>query len=157
MKLTEIKEHLKNLEFIQFELPNGKLVPKHFHVTEVGIVSKHFIDCGGRVRKEEMINFQLWKANDYEHRLHPEKLLKIIALSEKILKIDANLPIEVEYQGQSIEKYGLEFNGQGFELTTKYTDCLAKDSCGIPEEKTKNKLSELSGQAEACIPGSGCC
>jgi len=157
MKLIEIKEHLKNLEQIQFELPNRELVPRHFHVTEVGLVTKHFIDCGGTVRKEKVINFQLWNANDYDHRLHPEKLLNIIELSEKTLKIDDNLPIEVEYQGQSIEKYGLEFNGQGFALITKYTDCLAKDSCGIPEEKPKTKLSELSGQAETCTPGSGCC
>lgn len=92
MKLLEIKEHLKNLELIQFELPNEELVPRHFHVTEVGIVTKHFIDCGGTVRKEEVINFQLWNANDYDHRLHPEKLLNIIELSEKTLKIDDNLP-----------------------------------------------------------------
>ncbi len=157
MKLIEIKEHLKNLELIQFELPNGELVPRHFHVTEVGIVTKHYIDCGGTLRKEEVINFQLWNANDYDHRLHPEKLLNIIELSEKTLKIDDSLPIEVEYQGQSIEKYGLEFNGQGFVLTTKYTDCLAKDACGIPAEKSKTKLSELGGEVETCTPGSGCC
>ena len=157
MKLIEIKGHLKNLELIQFELPNGELVPRHFHVTEVGIVTKHYIDCGGTLRKEKVINFQLWNANDYDHRLHPEKLLNIIELSEKTLKTDDNLPIEVEYQGQSIEKYGLEFNGQGFVLTTKYTDCLAKDSCGIPAEKSKTKLTELGGQVETCTPGSGCC
>lgn len=157
MKLVEIKKHLRNLTQIQFELPNGGLVPRHFHVTEVGVVSKHFIDCGGTIREEKVINFQLWNANDYDHRLHPEKLLHIIELSEKTLKIDDNLPIEVEYQGHSIEKYGLEFNGQDFILTTKYTDCLAKDSCGIPSQKPKTKLSELNAQTETCAPGSGCC
>ena len=157
MKLTEIKEHLKSIVKIQFKLPNGELVPSHFHVTEVGIVTKHFIDCGGTVRKEEVINFQLWNANDYDHRLHPEKLLNIIQLSEKKLKIDDQLNIEVEYQGQSIEKYGLEFNGESFLLSTKYTDCLAKDSCGIPAQKPKMKLSELSAQTNGCAPGAGCC
>ena len=88
MKLSAIKKTLKNLETIAFELPDGTLVPRHFHVTEVGKVSKHFIDCGGTVRKEEVANFQLWEANDYDHRLHPEKLVNIIELSEKVLELE---------------------------------------------------------------------
>ena len=51
MKLSEIKIHLNKLDKIAFQLPNGSLVPSHFHVTEVGKVSKHFIDCGGSIRK----------------------------------------------------------------------------------------------------------
>ncbi len=155
MKLSEIKNHLKQLEQIAFQLPNGNLVPNHFHVTEVGKVSKHFIDCGGTIRKEEVVNFQLWNANDYDHRLHPEKLRNIIELSEKALHIE-DLEIEVEYQGQTIEKFGLDFNGQNFLLTTKQTDCLAKDNCGIPVEKPRVKLSELQ-KANACNPNSACC
>jgi len=154
MKLSEIKTQLKGLETIAFELPNGDLVPNHFHVTEVGKISKHFIDCGGTVRKEEVISFQLWEANDYDHRLHPEKLVHIIELSEKILGLE-DLPIEVEYQGSTIGKYGLDFNGENFLLTTKQTTCLAQDQCGIPQEKQKIRLSAVG--ANACAPGSGCC
>ena len=87
MKLSQAKSVLKELETIGFKLPNGELVPNHFHVTEVGKITKHFIDCGGTERNEEVVNFQLWNANDYDHRLHPEKLLNIIELSEKVLKI----------------------------------------------------------------------
>ena len=85
MKLSEIKTILGNLNNIAFRLPNGELVPNHFHVTEVGKITKNFIDCGGTVRKEEVVNFQLWDANDYDHRLHPEKLVHIIELSESCL------------------------------------------------------------------------
>lgn len=153
MKLSEIKNQLKQLETIAFELPNGNLVPEHFHVTEVGKISKHFIDCGGTVRKEEVVNFQLWEANDYNHRLHPEKLISIIELSERLLEIE-DLQIEVEYQGETIGKYGLDFNGKNFLLTTTLTDCLAKDKCNIPEEKPKIKISQYTN---SCAPGSGCC
>jgi hypothetical protein len=59
MKLSEIKNRLNTLQDVVFELPDGTLVPNHFHVTEVGIVSKHFIDCGGTVRDERVANFQL--------------------------------------------------------------------------------------------------
>ena len=47
MTLAEIKSALQTLETISFKLPDGSLVPSHFHVTEVGKVTKHFIDCGG--------------------------------------------------------------------------------------------------------------
>ena len=155
MKLSEIKNKLNELKTISFQLPNGTLVPNHFHVTEVGKTSKYFIDCGGTVRKEEVANFQLWNANDYDHRLHPEKLLNIINLSEKVLGIE-DLEIEVEYQAETIGKFGLDFNGTHFLLISKQTDCLAKDQCGIPEEKQKIKFSELQPE-NSCAPGSGCC
>ncbi|MDO6820525.1 MULTISPECIES: DUF6428 family protein [Zobellia] len=155
MKLSEIKTELSKLDKIAFQLPNGELVPNHFHVTEVGKITKHFIDCGGTVRKEEVVNFQLWNANDYDHRLHPEKLVHIIELSEKTLGIE-DLEIEVEYQADTIGKFGLDFDGTNFLLTTKQTDCLAKDNCGIPAEKPKLQFSDL-GQGSSCDPKSGCC
>lgn len=155
MKLSEVKKQLNQLEQITFMLPNGELVPNHFHVTEVGKVSKHFIDCGGTVRTEEVANFQLWNANDYDHSLHPEKLLNILELSEKVLGIE-DLEIEVEYQGDTIGKYGLDFDGTNFLLITTQTDCLAKDKCGIPQEKPKVKLSQLQ-TSTTCQPNSGCC
>jgi len=155
MKLSQIKQQLTQLDRIVFQLPDGNLVPSHFHVTEVGKITKRFIDCGGTVRNEEVANFQLWNADDYDHRLHPEKLLNIIELSEKFLGIE-DLEIEVEYQADTIGKFGLDFNGTNFLLTTKQTDCLAKDQCGIPAEKPKMKLSELQS-ANSCAPGSGCC
>lgn len=158
MTLSEIKNHLKNLNQIAFELPDGSLVPSHFHVTEVGKISKHFIDCGGVLRKEERVNFQLWNANDYDHRLHPEKLVHIIELSEKTLNLK-DVEIEVEYQGETIGKYDLDFNGTNFLLVNKATACLAEDQCGIPpKQKSKLKLSELqSNTGNVCTPNSGCC
>ena len=156
MNLSEIKTLLKHSTKIEFQLPNGELVPSHFHVTEVGKVSKHFIDCGGVERKEDVVNFQLWNADDYDHRLHPEKLLSIIELSESKLGL-SNSEIEVEYQGETIGKYGLDYFDGTFLLLTKKTDCLAKDNCGIPEEKPRVKLSELQNSGGSCAPGSGCC
>jgi len=155
MKLSDVKKELSVLKTISFKLPNGELVPSHFHVTEVGKVSKHFIDCGGTVREEVVANFQLWNANDYDHRLHPEKLLAIIELSETVLCLE-DLEIEVEYQGQTIEKFGLDSDGVHFLLVGKQTDCLAKDKCGIPEDKAKPILPQV--KSGSCgTPGSGFC
>jgi hypothetical protein len=155
MKLSEVKSIVNKLKTIGFQLPNGELVPSHFHVTEVGKIVKHFIDCGGTIRKEEVVNFQLWNANDYDHRLHPEKLLQLIELSEKALAIE-DLEVEVEYQAVTIGKFGLDFNGKYFELTAKQTDCLAKENCGIPVEKQKVKMADLNNEP-CCSPDGNCC
>ena len=154
MKLSQIKKQLIQLDRIAFQLPNGDLVPSHFHVTEVGKITKHFIDCGGTVRNEEVANFQLWNANDYDHRLYPEKLLNIIELSEKVLGIE-DLEIEVEYQAETIGKFGLDFDGNNFLLTSKQTDCLAKDKCDIPVKKQKVKPATLI--EPCCSPDGNCC
>lgn len=151
MKLSDIKRHLAGAEAVNFQLPDGQYVPEHFHVTEVGLVTKHFIDCGGQTRLEKVVNFQLWDANDYEHRLKPQKLLNIIALSERKLGIE-DLDIEVEYQSATIGKYELDFNGTDFLLVAKHTACLAKDKCGVPAPAPSTEIIKEA----CCTPGSGC-
>jgi len=156
MKLSQIKNILKTIEGVNFNLPDGTMVPEHFHVTEVGLITKKFIDCGGTVRKESVVNFQLWDANDFEHRLKPQKLVNIIELSEKVLGI-GDFEIEVEYQSTTIGKYDLDFNGKYFVLLNKKTACLAQDQCGIPAEKHKVKLSDMNNEPSCCNPGGSCC
>lgn len=157
MKLSEVKTLLQALSELNFILPDGSFIPKHFHITEVGGIQKNFIDCGGTIRKEQVINFQLWEANDFDHRLAPQKLLDIIHLSEDKLGLEDH-EIEVEYQGNTIGKYGLEFESGNFLLTVKQTDCLAKDNCGIPNEKLKVSLADIGSNKESnCTPGGGCC
>jgi hypothetical protein len=152
MKLSEIKQHLETAGTVDFKLEDGTRVPEHFHVTEVGVVTKHFIDCGGTVRQEKAANFQLWDANDLEHRLKPAKLQKIIALSEQALGME-DLEIEVEYQSGTIGKYELDYDGTTFILVSKKTACLAADNCGTP--KPKRNLAEL--QTSCCAPDGACC
>ena len=154
MKLSDLKALLPTLENIVFQLENGRLVPEHFHVTEVGQITRDFIDCGGTIRTEKVVNFQLWHAEDLEHRLKPAKLLNIIQLAEEKLGIE-DAAIEVEYQSTTIGKYDLAFNGATFVLKNKSTACLATDACGIPPQKQKIKLAELNNGY--CVPGSGCC
>ncbi|MBZ9627222.1 DUF6428 family protein [Psychroflexus sp. CAK57W] len=150
MTLKQVKEQLAEIDTLQFQLPDGSTVPSHFHVTEVGQVSKDFIDCGGSLRHEKVVNFQLWNDVDIDHRLQPKKLKNIIQLSEKKLFIDDRLEVEVEYQGETIGKYHLDFNDGKFYLVSTLTDCLAKDKCGIPEP-------EEVEQSSCCTPESGCC
>ena len=148
MKINDVKEKLSKLDSVKFILPNGNPIPNHFHVTEVGVITKNFIDCGGMIREHKAISFQLWTADDFDHRLAPQKLLDIINLFEKNITKD-NLEIEVEYQLDTIGKFGLDFDGNNFLLTNKKTDCLDKDKCKIDDSNSKRNLS--------CAPKTGCC
>ncbi len=158
MNISEFKSVLQNSSELSFSLFNGMQVPAHFHITEAGLSTKHFIDCGGTIRTEKLISFQIWVASDTEHRLLPEKLQKIISLAEPLFEGE-DLEIEIEYQSDTIGKYGLSFGNSGFILTPKMTNCLAEDACGIPSSKTKVNLSELisSESAAVCSPSGGCC
>ena len=154
MKISDMKQALIALNAVSFRLPTGEYLPAHFHVTEVGLVRKHFIDCGGVERQEAVANFQLWEAGDYDHRLAPEKFLHILRLSEKILGSD-DLDIEVEYQQATIGKFGLTFDGTDFVLTPKQTACLAQETCGIPAAQSF-ALPQLQSN-NSCSSGGGCC
>jgi hypothetical protein len=156
MKLHQLKEILTDINTVRFQLPKGSMVPIHFHVTEVGLIQKKFIDCGGTMREEQLVNFQLWEADDFDHRLAPQKLKSIIESAEKTLELP-DAEIEVEYQGETIGKYELAFNGLSFLLVNKQTACLAEDACGIPNQKEKMNLSDLQTKNSCCDPKSGCC
>ena len=154
MNVKDFKNTLSTLEKLTFVLPNGSHVAPHFHLTEVGEITKKYVDCGGTVRREKIANFQLWTADDHDHRLSPLKVIDIIEMAEKEIGLE-NLEIEVEYQSETIGKYGLEFQEGRFLLKATRTDCLAKEKCGIPEVQPVNLVSVQS--SSECSPENGCC
>lgn len=158
MKLYQLKQILKTVPQLNFVLEDGRLVPQHFHITEAGLVTKLFVDCGGTIRTHKSICFQIWTADDFEHRLEPQKFLQIISVAQPLFNEGEDLEVLVEYQQETICCYGLDFDGSNFLLTALQTDCLAKDKCGIPPAKKKINLSELQdSKTNNCTPGSGCC
>lgn len=143
MLILEFKEHVANLDVLRFKLPNGH-IPEHFHITEIGVLDKAFVDCGGHQSRSTSVCFQLWTADDFDHRLSPKNLLSIIKSSEKYLKY-GNWNVQVEYQAETIGIWGLELKDGIFCLMPIKTDCLAKDKCGIPVVQND------------CCSGTDCC
>lgn len=142
MRLKEFKERLQTHTNeggeLLFILGDGTLIPPYFHITEMGMKIKHFVDCGGVIRTEECINFQIWTADDFDHRLTSQKLLELIVKNEGLFG-KKDLEIEMEYQTNTIGSYTLEesdYPNALFTLKSKKTNCLAPDKCGI-ENKTK--------------------
>jgi hypothetical protein len=156
MKLSQFKSQLAQAENLSFVLQNGTQVPAHFHITEVGLTTKQFTDCGNTFRIQKTATFQLWTSVDFHHRLEPQKVLKIIESTESMFAGE-DLYIEIEYQQETIGKFGLSFENNQFVLTNTKTDCLAKDNCGIPQ-KVKVSLGQLQATAASCCePNSNCC
>jgi hypothetical protein len=156
MKLSKFKEALRSVDTIRFQTPDGDDVPGHFHITEAGLTTKHFIDCGGTVRKESSVSMQLWTAEDYDHRLSAEKLLGILEKADPLLG-SSDLDVEIEYQSDTIGRYSVEFEKSGFQLVSTQTDCLAKDACGITPSVVELQSDDVEQPASVCTPGSGCC
>ena len=153
MLLSTLKQSLTKANKLQFQLPNGQFVPAHFHLTEVGHVTRNYIDCGGTLRQENKLNLQLWVASDTDHRLKPSSVLDILQLAEKQLAF-ADMEVEVEYQESTIGRYRLAFDGAVFQLINTQTACLAPDQCGIPQEKPRVRVT---ASGVSCDPNSGCC
>ncbi|MEI8108897.1 MAG: DUF6428 family protein [Verrucomicrobiota bacterium] len=139
---------------IHFRLPDGDSVPAHFHITEVAHVQKNFIDCGGTTRSSITCQLQAWVADDQDHRITTDKLAQIIRLATPILGANP-LPVELEYEDCSISQFPIvsaHISPEGvlFLLSSKHTDCLAKELCGIPTPTSEN-------QPNTCNSSSGCC
>ena len=146
MKLDELKSILESQpdKFPRFILPDGDQVPAHFHLTEVGHVAKNFIDCGGTIRKTESSVLQLW-VNDGDplHRLNAGKMAKILGLGRRVLP-HYDLDVEVEYDDYAISQFPItSFETSGdhldFTMTTKHTDCLAREKCDAGDNSCRSE------------------
>ena len=157
MKLSEFKNQLENVAQLEFVLQNGQKVPSHFHITEIGMTKKQFTDCGNTFRISKKATLQLWTSVDFYHRLEPKKVISIIEATSGMFDGE-DLEIEIEFQQETVGKFGLEYIDNQFVLTNTKTDCLAKTNCGIPVEKIKIKLNELQEKiTSCCTPTSNCC
>jgi len=131
-KLIEILEHHAQSE-ITLKLPDDSCVPPHFHITEVGLIKRTFIDCGGKNHHKENALLQVWIAHDYNHRVQAGKLAQII---RKATHVIPSQELEVEFEHEApvltqlpIERYELSEGMITLYLRYKATDCLAKDIC----------------------------
>jgi hypothetical protein len=138
MLLSQFKATLNRLPAatLRIVLPDGDTIPDDFHITEVGYVTKRFVDCGGTVRSTGACVLQAWVArNDKEHRLSAGKLASILELARDLVPSD-DAEMEIEYEGCLISQFPVlaaEASGGviSFSLGRKHTDCLAREACGL--------------------------
>lgn len=156
---TKYQQFIDNLSkkpqsLIKFYLPNGNQIPEYFHLTDVGSVFRHFIDCGAQVRDESYVQIQLWLGKDIDHRLNGETALKILSQSSVVLNKLPNLQktdVIIEYKEELTSQYPIErieHTDQEIKIYLKSseTQCLA----AIRHEQDK-----VGG--ESCCGPKSCC
>lgn len=160
MKLSQFSDLLQGHPDKQFHLtlPGDSAVPVSFHITEVGHVTKKFIDCGGKVHTVQTCQLQAWLGSDTDHRLLAGKMAEVLGLAKAkgVLPLGEDLDMEIEYEDAALSQYpiagyAITDNAVVLTLAAKHTDCLAKESC-LPS------LPMLAGADTGCGCGpSGCC
>ena len=140
---------------LQFVFPDGGSIPAHFHVTEVGHVTKDFIDCGGTRRTTSTCVLQTLVAHDIDHRLTSTRFASILLLTGSVLPSD-DLPVEVEYDEGTTSLFELveievRDSCVSMLLGPKHTACLAPDKCGLDDAS-----GPAADQPTACEPSENC-
>ena len=135
MTLAQLKTHLaKHPKLnIRFILPSGEHIPAHAHVTEVALIDKKFVDCGGTFRTDSTCRLQTWVAEDLDHRLDAGTLLRILNKAGSFLPND-QLGVDVEHELEFITQFPIASaepfgNELVLTLAVRHTDCLAKEKC----------------------------
>jgi len=118
---------------IVLELPDGTTAPAHFHITEIGAISKAFLDCGGKSHTGQTCVLQVWVVDDYDHRIQAGKLGGILGKAQNLFD-SAEIPVEFEHEApvltrMPIESHQVDEHTITFHLSYKKADCLAKDIC----------------------------
>jgi len=139
-----------------FRFSNGNMLAPHFHITEVGKVTKDFVDCGGTRRTSETCMLQTLVADDVDHRITADKLASIFEKTD-VLGLEGWFDVEAEVQIDTIGIFSVASaavdNGKlVFELAAKSTACLAPDKCGLDVVPISNAAPVASAEAD-----SGCC
>ncbi len=141
-----------------FQFAAGDTLAPHFHITEVGCVTKDFVDCGGTRRSTRSCVLQTLVADDLAHRLTAGKLGGILEKAS-VLQMAPETPVELEIQRESVSLYALDGLVESddsetvtFVIQSKQTACLAPDRCGIPSLT----IVSADGSDSQCS-GPGCC
>ncbi len=159
MKLSQFSALLASYPNKSFRLilPGENVVPASFHITEVGHVAKKFIDCGGKLHTIQSCQLQAWLGGDTDHRLYAGKMAGVLDLARAkgILPEGEDLEVEIEYEDTVLSQYPVASftvtnSAVVLTLTTKHTDCLAKEVC-LPA------LPMAAGAMSGCGCGTDCC
>lgn len=150
MKLKELKATLALHPdaIARLILPDGDEIPGHFHITEVGHITKRFIDCGGKIHEPtDTCLLQTWIGDDDDHRLKAGTFAKILQLGDKVLPHD-DMEVAVEYDCCVVAQYPIasaHFTGTHIDLQlgAKRTACLARE-----RRQSEGSCCGSSGEAE---------
>jgi len=171
LRWSAFKEKLSsNAElFLQFLYGDHELVDPSYHITEIKQAPITSVDCGGKLNSWTEIIIQLWEpgSDGQERAMKVGKALSIIELVEKMLELDLDAEVKVEFGNSKFDTRQLfpsaiRIEGENLivDLETDQVQCKAKgrnETCGtVKSSEIDNRISELVAAPQAALTG-GCC
>ena len=156
---------------LQFQYAWDKWVAPSYHITEIKQAPIVSVDCGGKKNAWTEIIVQLMEPSvkQQDRAMKVRKALSIVDLVEKVLPLDTNATVKIEFGNSEFDTRQLipkQFINDGenliVDLSPDAVQCKEIErggSCGDPQEQGKQKvqLKNLASEASCCTPGSGCC
>ncbi len=164
MKTHEFLSALQNnpAKYLKFEYKPGLFVNNNYHITEIKNSTIDSVDCGGQTDRWNETIIQLWESPKIPRKNTPMNTGKAQRILEKVHSVkpmDPLAELKFEFGNPNFHTAHLlvrELNVQDdtllVKLTVDKTDCKAREACGVPEKKDKEKVT-----APCCAPSAGCC
>lgn len=153
---------------LQFQYADSKWVAPSYHITEIKQAPITSVDCGGVKNEWTEVIVQLMEpANQQQLRaMKVRKALSIIDIVEKVLPLDINGEVKIEFGNSEFDarqlspsQFILAEENLIVDLRPVAVQCKANDrggSCGTPV-KQRVELKNLAADSSCCTPGGGCC
>jgi len=153
---------------LQFQYAENTWVAPSYHITEIKQAPITSVDCGGVKNEWTEIIVQLMEpASQQQLRaMKVRKALSIIDVVEKVMPLDVNGEVRIEFGNTEFEtrqlspsEFILDDENLIVNLSPVAVQCKANDrggSCGTPV-KQKVELKNLTAESSCCAPGGGCC
>lgn len=132
---------------VGFVFDDGEMIPQHFHLSEIGYITKNFVDGTGSIRKVELVQLQVWLGDDEPCPLTGAELAQLLDVAKHQLP-SGDLDVEVEYEGCVISQYAVE---AALDTGTKLLFQLADKRMDSPAK------SVAAAGTASCNGSTGCC
>lgn len=143
-----------------FEYREGHNVGANYHITEVKNIIIDAVDCGAKTDFWKETIIQLWESPTEKGKrefMTTNKAMDILDKVDRIKPMQKEAQVKFEHGNSNFHTAQLFVNGFIQEedkllmkLGVEQTICKARETCGVPVEKTM--------QEEACCsPGGNCC
>ncbi len=161
-ELFSVLEQNKDLSLL-FEYAPNSLVGANYHITEVKHVSIDSVDCGSQTDTWKETIIQLWESPNEIDKTEYMSVYKAMAILKKVGTMkpyELNAEVKFEYSNATfntaqlfVNDFEIRDNDLIIKLAVEKTDCKAKSTCGVSEEKELVSANE----EPCCSPDGNCC
>lgn len=161
-ELFKVLEQNKDKALL-FEYAPNLLVGANYHITEVKHISIDSVDCGIQTDAWKETIIQLWESPDELGKTEYMSVLKALGILNKVGTMKSyvlDAEVKFEYSNANfhtaqlfVNDFEIRGNNLIVKLAVEKTDCKAKETCGISEEKELVTASD----EPCCSPTGNCC